>query len=282
MSRPLRIEYPGAIYHITSRGNARQPIFEDDKDRELFLELLGSIVSRYKWLCHTYCLMDNHYHLLIETVNGNLSQGMRQLNGIYTQRFNRRHGRIGHVFQGRFKSILVDREGYLLELCRYVVLNPVRAGMVKSLEKYKWSSYQTTTGIVKSPVFLTTDWVLSQFGRVRKQTQEKYREFVRDGIGKKGPWEELKGQILLGDEEFIISHESYLKEAKQLREVPREQRFLDRPGLEELFRAVDGKSKKVRDRMIQESHLGYGYTLVEIGKAVGLHYTTISRIVNKK
>lgn len=184
MARPLRIEYPGAIYHITSRGNARQPIYEDDEGRKVFLELLGFIVDRFNWLCHAYCLMDNHYHLLIETQDGNLSLGMRQLNGIYTQRFNKRHGRVGHLFQGRFKAILVDRENYLLELCRYVVLNPVRAGMVRSSGRYKWSSYHATAGTEKISSFLATDWVLSQFGRSRKVAQEKYKTFVEEAIGK--------------------------------------------------------------------------------------------------
>ena len=109
MARPLRIEYPGAIYHVTSRGNARAAIFKEDADRELFLEALQQVVERFNWLCHAYCLMDNHYHLMIETPDGNLTAGMRHLNGVYTQRFNRRHRRVGHVFQGRFKAILVDR-----------------------------------------------------------------------------------------------------------------------------------------------------------------------------
>lgn len=127
MTRPLRIEYPGAVYHVTSRGDARRPIFRTEEDRVLFLEVLASIVSRVHWLCHAYCLMDNHYHLVLETPEGNLSRGMRHLNGVYTQRFNRRYGKPGHVFQGRYKAIVVERESYLLELCRYVVLNPVRA-----------------------------------------------------------------------------------------------------------------------------------------------------------
>jgi REP element-mobilizing transposase RayT len=193
MARPLRIEFPGAIYHITSRGNARQPIFKDDKDREVFLEVLEGVVVRYKWLCHAYCLMDNHYHLLIETPEGNLSRGMRQLNGIYTQRFNRKHTMVGHVFQGRFKAILVDKENYLLELCRYVVLNPVRAGMVKTPGKYNWSSYGATAGTVKSPSFLTTDWILSQFGHRRRQAENVYKSFVQDGVKKSSPWENLRG-----------------------------------------------------------------------------------------
>ena len=140
MVRPLRIEYPGAVYHLTSRGNARDPIFLDDADRYLFLDLLGDLVDRYNWLCHGYCLMDNHYHLLVETIDANLSTGMRQLNGIYTQKFNRQHDRVGHLFQGRYKAIVVEKESYLLELCRYIVLNPVRAKIVNNPGKYRWSS----------------------------------------------------------------------------------------------------------------------------------------------
>jgi len=131
MARPLRLSYPGALYHVTARGNARQAIYTDDADRQMFLLVLEDVETRYHWLCHAYCLMDNHYHLLLETPQGNLSAGMRQVNGVYTQRFNRRHGRVGHIFQGRFKAILVERESYLLELCRYLVLNPVRAGIVR-------------------------------------------------------------------------------------------------------------------------------------------------------
>ena len=131
MARPLRLEFPGALYHITSRGNARQEIFLSDDDRTSFLNLLGREVKQQRWNCYAYCLMSNHYHIVIETPEGNLVLGMRRLNGAYSQEFNRRHGRVGHLFQGRYKSIIVDRESYLLELCRYVVLNPVRAGIVE-------------------------------------------------------------------------------------------------------------------------------------------------------
>ena len=154
MARPLRIEYPGALYHVTSRGNARKRIFKDDGDRELFLRVLAFVVERCHWICHAYCLMDNHYHFLIETPEANLSQGMRQVNGVYTQAYNRGHGKVGHLFQGRFKAILVDKESYLLELCRYVVLNPVRAKLVDRSEDWPWSSYRATAGIEKAPAFL--------------------------------------------------------------------------------------------------------------------------------
>ena len=130
MARPLRLEFEGALYHVTSRGDRREDIYETDADREAFLSLLGAVCDRYHWVCHAYCLMGNHYHLLIETPDANLSRGMRQLNGMYTRTFNIAHGRVGHVFQGRYKSIHVDADEYLMELARYVVLNPVRATMV--------------------------------------------------------------------------------------------------------------------------------------------------------
>jgi len=133
MARPLRIEYDRAVYHITSRGNARKAIYGDDADREIFLETLHKVTKRYNWLCHAYCLMNNHYHLVIETPDGNLSRGMRQLNGVYTQRYNARHYSVGHIFQGRYKAILIQKDSHLLEVSRYVVLNPVRAKAVPRL-----------------------------------------------------------------------------------------------------------------------------------------------------
>ena len=134
MSHPIRIEFPDALYHVTARGDRREDIFDDDQDRQTFLATLEQVINQFNWTCYAWCLMDNHYHLLIQTPDGNLSKGMRQLNGVYTQASNRRHRRVGHLFQGRFKAILVDRDAYLLELARYVVLNPVRAGMVKKPE----------------------------------------------------------------------------------------------------------------------------------------------------
>ncbi len=146
MARPLRIEYPGAVYHITNRGNDKKAVFKDDQDRETFLKILAFVNKRYHWLCHAYCLMDNHYHLMIETPDGNLSLGMRQLNGVYTQARNKRYNKTGHLFQGRYKAILIQKDTHLLEVCRYVVLNPVRARMVEKPEDWRWSSYRATGG----------------------------------------------------------------------------------------------------------------------------------------
>ena len=161
MARPLKIECTGALYDITARGNARQDIYLTDEDRQQFLALVHRACDRYQWLCHAYCLMSYHYHLLIETQTPTLSKGMKYFNGTYTQGFNRRHQRVGHVFQGRYKGILVDKDGYLLELARYIVLNPVRARMVRSVKDWPWSSYRATAGQVKAHALLTTDWILS-------------------------------------------------------------------------------------------------------------------------
>jgi len=151
MARPVRIEFPGALYHITSRGDRREDIYLGDGDRRLFLALLAEVCERFNWSGHAYCLMSNHYHLLIETPDGNLSKGMRQLNGVYTQRFNDVHGRCGHVFQGRYKAIIVEKDAYLQEVARYIVLNPVRARMVGDPQDWPWSSYRATTGAASCP-----------------------------------------------------------------------------------------------------------------------------------
>ena len=148
MARPIRIEYAGALYHVTSRGDRREDIYLDDEDRLIWLAVFSDVCSRFNWRCHAWCLMDNHYHIVVETIDGNLSQGMRQLNGVFTQKSNRRHGRVGHVFQGRYKAVLVQKECYLLELGRYVVLNPIRAGMVSDMLDWKWSSYLAMVGDV--------------------------------------------------------------------------------------------------------------------------------------
>lgn len=281
MTRPLRIEYAGALYHVTARGNARASIFKDDGDRKTFLATLGKVVARYNWLCHAYCLMGNHYHLLIETPESNLSRGMRQLNGIYTQAFNRRHRRVGHVLQGRFKAILVDKDSYLLELSRYIVLNPVRAKMVKQPNNYAWSSYRATAGLSSAPEFLTQDWLLGQFGWQRRNAEKRYRQFVADGIDQPSPWEQLTGQILLGSESFVKKMTRKLKETETLAEIPRRQRFAARPSLKTLFPEGNFKGKDARDQAIRQAHREYGYTLSEIGRKLDLHYTTISKVINR-
>ncbi|MFZ4860123.1 MAG: REP-associated tyrosine transposase [Desulfuromonadaceae bacterium] len=283
MARPLRIEFPGAVYHVTTRGNARADIFEDNNDRILFCTVLSQVVKRFNWHCHAYCLMNNHYHLLIETPDGNLSAGMRQLNGIYTQSYNRRSSKDGHLFKGRFKAVLVEKESHLLELCRYVVLNPVRARMVKAPDDFEWSSYLPTLGKCKKPDFLTTDWILANFSSTLRKARIEYQKFVMDGIqGKGSPWEQLSGQIILGSETFLNKLKDMLGEKEQIAEFPRIQRFAGRPLLGDLFPGGAVSDKDKRNRQIHEAHIKYGYTLKEISSIVNVHYTTISKVINHK
>jgi REP element-mobilizing transposase RayT len=268
MARPLRLEYPGAVYHVTSRGNARQDIVVDDRDRTLFLEKLAHVIDRFGWRCHAFCLMDNHYHLLIETPQPNLSRGMRQLNGTYTQAVNRRHHRVGHLFQGRFTAILVEKEAHLLELCRYVVLNPVRAKLVNHPRLWAWSSYRDTAGERTAPVWLWTDWILGRFGARQREAQRRYRQFVAEGQDRPKPWEQLKGQIYLGSEAFIAQHQP----DRVIRDIPRRQTQASRPTLKDLFQRR-GKEAE----LIAVAYRRYGYRLREIAEHLGVHEVTVSR-----
>jgi REP element-mobilizing transposase RayT len=280
MARPLRIEYPGAMYHVTSRGNKKCPVFEDDEDRVAFLDVLHSCVERYGWICHGYCLMGNHYHLLIETPQANLSIGMRQLNGVYTQRFNRAHESVGHLFQGRFKALLVQKESYLLELCRYIVLNPVRSGMVDDPGKWPWSSYLATAGRVRRPPFLDVDWIRSQFHRDWQRAVPAYERFVLSGMRKgECPWEKVRGRVMLGSEDFIHEIGERLDAVRDIKEIPKVERLPARPPLTALF-PVKG-NREARNRGIVSSHMVHGYTLKEIADHLGVHYSTVGRVLRK-
>lgn len=281
MARPLRIEYEGAVYHITSRGNARRSIYKDEEDRRIFLNTLHKANQRYNWLCYAYCLMNNHYHLVIETPDGNLSKGMRQLNGVYTQAFNRRYKRVGHILQGRYKAILIQKDSHLLEVCRYVVLNPVRAKAIENPEEWKWSSHRGTCGLERPHASLTAEWILGQFATRRRRAQTKYREFVEAGIGEKSIWKGVKGQSILGEEEFAMSMIDYVKGYKDIKEIPRSQRYVSRPRLETLFEEVGEDDRNKRKKKAEEAVLKYGYSQREIADYLGIHYSVVSRALKK-
>lgn len=278
MARQLRIEFEGAVYHITSRGNAREKIFLDDADRHRFLDVLGKVVARFGWICHAYCLMSNHYHLLVETPDANLSRGMQLLNGIYTQSVNRCHDRSGHLLQGRYKSILVEKETHLLELARYVVLNPVRAKIARSAKDWRWSSYRATAGMADPPAFLRVDWILSQFDTVRKAAIGAYRRFVKQGRGV-NPWDDLRAGYLLGSETFAERMRPMLQEMPLDPSVLRYQRDAAKPSLDDLFTTLPDKA--TRDERIREAVHRYHYKLREVGDHLGLHFSTISVIANR-
>jgi REP element-mobilizing transposase RayT len=281
MARPLRLAFPGGLYHVTARGNGRQPIFEDDADRERFLLVFESALTRYHVLCHAYCLMGNHYHLLLETPEANLSRAMRQLNGVYSQAFARRHGRPGHVLQGRFHAQVVDKDTYLREVCRYIVLNPVRAGLVPHPGRWRWSSYRATAGDAPVPAFLTVHWVLSLGdSSSRARAEHRYRQFVEAGLmeGTK-PLERFNSELVVGDAEFRARLRRRAPDVAIPAEVPRAQRFAMRPSLAALF--ADLGSRGDRDiRCILAVH-EHGYTMKEVAESLGLHYATVSRILSR-
>lgn len=278
MSRPLRLELPGALYHITSRGDGREPIYLDNGDRIVFLAILAQTCARYGWICHSYCLMTNHYHLLVETRAPNLARGMRNLNGVYTQRFNRAHQRVGHVYQGRYSAVLVQKERHLLELIRYIVLNPVRAGIVPTADVWPWSSYRTTMGLLPPPSWLSIEGTVAIFGG-GAEGRRGFSQFVRDGLEAPSCWNHLRNQIYLGDPEFIASAKDRVGiEATRLAEVPRTQ-HCHGPGRTPRWPPQHPKGKTERNQAIIDSFGSGRFTMRAIGEHFGVHYSRVSRIV---
>jgi len=271
MARPLRIEFAGGLYLITTWGNARLPIVTSDDDRELFLQVLGDTVDRFKWLCHAYVIMENHYHLVIETPMPNLSRGMRQLNGVYTQMFNSRHSRIGHLFHGRYKSFVVEPEK-LLEVSRFVVTNPVRLGMVSDPAYYLWSSYRSTAGMREKEPWLHTDGILSAFGEHANPT-EAYKAFV----AKPAEPLKVKHQAFIGSDEFIAQIRSMIRGKKRSDiEIPVSQRHPGRKPLPELAKTCES-----RGEWMYKAYREEGYTMKEIADYAEVHYSTVSRIIKQ-
>lgn len=273
MARPLRIELAGGLYHVTARGDRREAIYVDDTDRQRWLTLLGEVCERFNWRCHAYCQMTNHYHVVVETPEGNLSRGMRQLNGVYTQQTNRRHDHVGHVFQGRYKAILVEKDSYLLELARYVVLNPVRAGMTAEAGDWPWSSYRATIGEASAPKWLETDWLVGQFGGRQSSAVRGYIDFVRAGVGAECLWKQVNGQIFLGSDAFAEEMKRQLPKDRDLREVPRAQR---RPGAQPLSHYASLGDWR---RAMAEAYASGDYTMRDIADYFGVHYATVSRAI---
>jgi putative transposase len=263
VARPLRVLYPGAVYHVVARGNERRAIFGDQSDYHRFLELLELGIGRHGWLCHAYCLMTNHYHLLIETPRANLPEGMRHLNGCYTQDFNRRHNRVGHLFQGRYTGVLVEKEKRLLSLVRYIARNPVSARMCAQPQDWRWSSYAAMIGERPAPTWLTTDWLLGQFGSTREQARHALRSYVERGEADPEP--AVRG-VFLGSDEFVREQTSALT---GIPEIPRAHWQPFRPPLSALFAIPGGP--------ISVAYREWGYTMREIAEYLDCHYSTVSR-----
>ena len=240
MPRPPRIKFPGAYYHIMSRGTAKQPIFLRDHDRLTFLNTLSDAVNKFSWMCHAYCLMDNHFHLLIATTEPNLSEGMHSLNSKYCHCFNRKYDRVGHLMQGRYLAPLVENESHLLVVARYIVLNPVRSGVTRWPEEWRWSSFLATAGLAPAPRFLEVSFILGLFSDDLNKGREAYITFIEEGI--------IEG----------------------LHDNPD-----SRVPLQELFKGV--RDKNQRDVEIRAAHTEHGYTLKEIAAYLQVSLSTVSR-----
>ncbi len=239
MSRPLRLEYPGSLHHVTSRGNARQSIFYDDGDREFFLNLLGVAVKRFEWILTAYVLMSNHFHFVVQLTSETLSRGMQWLDGKYAQAFNRQHGRVGHLLQGRPDMRLIEKGPYSLEVLRYVVLNPVRAGMVSRPEYYVWISHRALIGAAPAPDWLAVDDALVPFGSERELARAAYRQFVSEAIGfQESPWNDLVGQIYLGSEGWMETVRDRVDLKLRADAHPRPQRLIPATTMADVIRSV--------------------------------------------
>ena len=273
MTRPLRIQFPGALYHITSRGDRKVDIYVDDTDRAVWLQTLADVCARSNYLVHAFCQMTNHYHLLLETVDGNLADGMRQLNGVYSQYFNRRHDLVGHVFQGRYKAILVQKENYLLELARYIVLNPVRAKLVADPAHWPWTSYFVTTGAAPPPPWLDTNFILTKFGEEPTAAITAYKQFVREGIGSTSPLHRTRNQLILGDDAFVerVQASTPRRETNGISRVQR--------GATALSLQTYAEKYADRDQAIAFAYASNAYSINEIALHFKVSRTTASRAI---
>ncbi len=281
MSRPLRIEFPGATYHVTSRGDRQEAIFVDDSDRRSFLDVVARAMERFDAAAFAYCLMGNHYHFVLTTRSANLSALMRQINGVHTQRFNRRHSKVGHVFQGRFKAILVDTQSYLLEACRYVELNPVRATIVKHPGRWPWSSYGASVGDVQAPAWLDTASMYAQvLGRdvttaaQRRRAQAAYAQLV--ATARDAPlWEQaLRQQIYLGDEAFVERMQAMCV-MPSAGSVPRAQRSRS------TSLAAWRRAAPTREEAYRRAHVDSGLTMTAIAREEGVSVARVSQLIAK-
>jgi REP element-mobilizing transposase RayT len=275
MARPLRIEFPDGYYHVTSRGNQRAKTFLNDADRREWLAIVHQVAERFHWRVYAYCQMGNHYHLLVRTPEPNLARCMRHLNGIYTQRFNRQHHRCGHLLQGRYHAVIVDDQSYLLEVIRYVLLNPVRAGMVSIAADWPWSSYLSTTGESATPSWLAASDVLTYFSNDTRKALSAFRAFVHAGISATSPWSALSQEIYLGDEAFIERIQARMLDTRRRdAEIPRTQRLQRTDSLAEIFVSANTVSSGVLT-----AYRSGRFTMRQIAEHLGVHYCTVSRMI---
>ena len=277
MSRPLRLEYAGALYHAFNRGNARQTVFHEPVDFESFLDLLGETCLRFDWHCHAHCLMPNHYHLLIETRSPTLSIGMRHLNGVFTQRHNRRRKRVGHVFQGRFKALLVQDERYLLELARYIVLNPVRATLVERPAEWPWSSHAWLSGRAGAPTWAAPNAIWSRLSEAPAGAVRAMDRYL--GEAHESPAVGWSADGVLGDDQFKRGQTALVEARRNAVEVPLAMRVVDRPPLVQLIAGGWTRGSSALDARLHLAVSRWRYSQTEVARQLGVSRTTIAKAV---
>ncbi|AGA33068.1 regulatory protein LacI [Thioalkalivibrio nitratireducens DSM 14787] len=273
MARPLRIEVEGGVYHVSTRGNARDPVYLDAEDRQVWLDLLGEVCSRFQWRCFAWCQLQDHYRLVMETRDPNLSRGMRHLNGVYTQRLNRRHERTGHVFRGRYEAILLEKNRFLPEAVRDVILAPVRIGFVERAFDWRWSSLAAMLEPQTAPPWLDTGWLAEHFGDGPQAARDAFVAFVEQGLAVADLTGARRAPAVLGSPAFLAAVRNGFSSTPDFREVPRIHRKALTPSWEEYERIPD------RRRAMAEAYLSGGYTMREIAERFGVHYSTVSRAI---
>lgn len=295
MARQLRIEFEHALYHITSRGNLRDKIFYEDRDRERFLQIISRTKDRYGFVLHAYALMDNHYHLLMETPKANLSQIMQNINTSYTVYVNRKYQRSGHLFQGRFKGIIVDKDGYLMALSRYIHLNPVRAKVVRRPGDYPWTSYRAFMGKGAGGALADTGDTFLYFSKKKKKAMKAYREFVEGEEGREeNPFEKLEAGLFLGDNRFRAKLLRQMNEVKIDDEVPQAKRLRKKVSVDAMIKVCEsfygksreglvrrGKGKRERQVAIYLSKVMSGGNNKEIGRYFGIKGSAVSEVIKR-
>jgi putative transposase len=289
MARPLRIQFAGAFYHVISRGNEGKPVFKTDADRRKFLSYLQSAHEKYGAIIHCFCLLPNHYHLLAETPRANLSQILHHINGAYTTYFNTKRKRWGHLFQGRFKGILVEKEVYAQELSRYIHLNPIRAGLVEDLSLYPWSSYPYYAGLKKKPGWLESQTILGYFEKDERKAKRAYRAFVKEGMGKevRNPFKDVVASTFLGSQDFIeaAARNGEIGQSEDMRNVPALRVLQRRLSLNEIEKKIEGKISRedpiFRKFCLYFSHRFGDYSLEEIGAYYGMKASAVSQAARR-
>ncbi len=289
MVRPLRLAYENATYHITARGNRKENIVYSDKDKVVFIERMNETCSKYSFTCYAYCLMDNHYHLFIKTPHANISEGMHYLNTSYTNWFKAEHNIVGVVFQGRYKSILVDEDSYGIKLSAYIHLNPLRAGIVDDIEEYRWSSYLDYIGKRKSLEGLDTEFILGQFDEETEKARRKYKRFIFENINMVNPLEDSYRGIAVGGERFIERIKEKINSIGKKREMV-ETRVAGTYGSEEIVGCIVKRFKIGKGEVLRKSrgniyrqmamYLMKRYTMLslkDIGEIFKIDYAGVSQ-----